>query len=527
MNRIPKIFPKALLLLTLSSGCSSSSTEPETPPPPAGSGTVCGQVRCEGRGVGGAVISDGVNVVKTDAEGYYSFTCDHAADFVRLSVPSGYEVARDGILPRFYAAIDPNATEAQRFDFDLTAVDNTRHLLLVMADMHISGRKPGYPDDGGTVVAELDAQQCRERFLPALADCVASAPAGCRVYGLNLGDMTHSEYWYSKGYSFAEYIETMKGVDFPVFHVIGNHDYCHKIADDTADAQYKAALGPTYYSFNLGRIHYIVLDDMIYKGANAYLTHIDERQMAWIARDMAALDPAVRDVVVAMHVPTVGGLQSDGSYKKALENFDAFYALFAGYNLTVMTGHWHHAHTVRIGERAVEQILPAVCGTWWYKLLCNDGTPAAFAACTVDGTAVGSRIVPIGPEYAQERYRVYNRGVTTSTGSVGPGAADPAGGSPAILVNLWGMRSDWTFTCYENGQSAGGSLTRVARYDPIHRQFCDEGAIAWERYSWCATVRTADHWLQYVPENPAADIRITVADGNGALLHVIDTRIEP
>lgn len=44
----------------------------------------------------------------------------------------------------------------------------------------------------------------------------------------------------------------------------------------------KAALGPTYYSFNLGRIHYIVLDDMVYKGSNAYDTRIDDRQMEWL-----------------------------------------------------------------------------------------------------------------------------------------------------------------------------------------------------------------------------------------------------
>ncbi len=397
--------------------------------------------------------------MKTDAEGYYSFTSDlSSADFVRISVPSGYETARDGILPTFYAAIDPAEPGTQRFDFDLTAADNTRHLLLVMADVHISGRKPGYPNDSGTVVAELDAKQCRERFVPALAAHAASAPAGYRVYGLNLGDMTHSEYWYSKNYSFPQYIEAMKDVDFPVFHAIGNHDYCHKVADDTADAQYKAALGPTYYSFNLGRIHYIVLDDMVYKGSNAYDTRIDDRQMEWLRKDLAATDPAVhsfnlgrihyivlddmvykgsnaydtriddrqmewlrkdlaatdpavRDVVVAMHVPTVNGLQTDGSYKKALGNFDEFYALFADYNLTVMSGHWHHAHSVRISDKASEYILPAACGTWWYKLLCNDGTPAAFAACTVNGTSMSRRIVPIGDEYVAST----SRNVTAST----------------------------------------------------------------------------------------------------------------
>lgn len=267
---------------------------------------------------------------------------------------------------------------------------------------------------------ELDARQCRDRFIPRIASCAASAPEGYRVYGLNLGDMTHSEYWYSKNYSFPQYIETMKGIGFPVFHAIGNHDYCHKVADDTADAQYKAALGPTYYSFNLGSIHYIVLDDMVYKGANSYAARIDDRQMEWLRRDLAAMDPAVRDVVVGMHVPTVSGLQTDGSYKKALENFDEFYALFAGYNLTVLSGHWHHAHSVRIGDTASEYILPAVCGTWWYELLCNDGTPAAFTAFTVDGTSVSRRIVPFGETYASERYRVYNKGSRPIPGPSAP-----------------------------------------------------------------------------------------------------------
>ena len=528
MTRLLNCFLSAALVSTLLAGCSSDSSSEGPVPPPAGDGNICGYVRCDGRGIAGVVVSDGANVVKTDAEGYYSFTSDLAtADFVRISIPSGYETARDGILPTFYAAIDPAEPGTQRFDFDLTAVDNTRHLLLVMADVHISGRKPGYPNDSGTVVAELDAKQCRERFIPALTAHAASAAAGYRVYGLNLGDMTHSEYWYSKNYSFLQYIEAMKGADFPIFHAIGNHDYCHKVADDTADAQYKAALGPTYYSFNLGRIHYIVLDDMVYKGSNAYSPRIDDRQMEWLRKDLAATDPAIRDVVVAMHVPTVNGLQTDGSYKKALENFDEFYALFADYNLTVMSGHWHHAHSIRIGDKAAEYILPAACGTWWYKLLCIDGTPAAFAAWTVNGTSMSHRIVPIGDEYAAERYRVYNKGVTTNTGTVAPGtASDPAGGSPAVLVNLWEMRPDWTFDCYENGVPTSGRLTRVARYDPIHRDFCNQGLIGWQRYSWCATVRTADHWLQYAPADPAAAIRITVTNHKGTLLHVIDTKIE-
>ena len=108
MNRILNCLSLAVLASTLFAGCSSDSPSEAPVPPPAGAGDVCGYVRCNGQGLSGVVVSDGVNVVKTDAAGYYSFTCDlSSADFVRISVPSGYETSRDGMLPAFYAAIDP------------------------------------------------------------------------------------------------------------------------------------------------------------------------------------------------------------------------------------------------------------------------------------------------------------------------------------------------------------------------------------------------------------------------------------
>ena len=54
----------------LFAGCSSESSPENPAPPPAGAGDVCGYVRCNGQGIAGVVVSDGVNVVKTDAAGY-------------------------------------------------------------------------------------------------------------------------------------------------------------------------------------------------------------------------------------------------------------------------------------------------------------------------------------------------------------------------------------------------------------------------------------------------------------------------
>jgi len=51
--------------------------------------------------------------------------------------------------------------------------------------------------------------------------------------------------------------------------------------------------GPSYYSFNYGRIYFVVLDDIGYSGWDAAQTvkgetvgYIDERQLEWLANDL-------------------------------------------------------------------------------------------------------------------------------------------------------------------------------------------------------------------------------------------------
>ena len=59
----------------------------------------------------------------------------------------------------------------------------------------------------------------------------------------------------------------------PVYNVIGNHDDAFEKAnlvmksnDLKADTVYKRHYGPTYYSYNRGKVHYVVLDDVEYRG---------------------------------------------------------------------------------------------------------------------------------------------------------------------------------------------------------------------------------------------------------------------
>jgi len=69
------------------------------------------------------------------------------------------------------------------------------------------------------------------------------------------------------------------GVAF--FYVAGNHDMDLGVrTSDRAKRSFKEHFGPTYYAFDRGRVHYVVLDDCFYIGRSyLYVGYLDERQL--------------------------------------------------------------------------------------------------------------------------------------------------------------------------------------------------------------------------------------------------------
>ena len=78
--------------------------------------TVYGKVSCDGAGLPNVVISDGVEVVKTDAEGVYQLKSAKKYGYVFISTPSGYETASNGVLPINYFKLYKTAAVAERVD---------------------------------------------------------------------------------------------------------------------------------------------------------------------------------------------------------------------------------------------------------------------------------------------------------------------------------------------------------------------------------------------------------------------------
>src|SRR5688572_24542622 len=75
---------------------------------------VHGRVSSEGKGIANAVVSDGFSVVVTDRKGRYEFTTHKSAQFITVSVPSGFHFLQENNITRCYQELKKEKNE---YDF--------------------------------------------------------------------------------------------------------------------------------------------------------------------------------------------------------------------------------------------------------------------------------------------------------------------------------------------------------------------------------------------------------------------------
>ena len=94
---------------------------------------VYGLISCGGVGVEGVVVSDGIETTVTDKDGLYYLKSDEYNKFVFMSIPSGYEAAANGVIPKFHKLLDGDSNTTERADWTLTKVDNANHVMYILA----------------------------------------------------------------------------------------------------------------------------------------------------------------------------------------------------------------------------------------------------------------------------------------------------------------------------------------------------------------------------------------------------------
>lgn len=488
--------------------------------------TLYGLISCAGKGVKDVVVSDGYEVVKTDAEGYYQMASKKKNGYVFVSIPSGYEVAALGVLPLFHKQLVSLPTVLERVDFELfKSGDQTNHTMMVFGDMHMANRTN---DRAQFKTFTTEVGKYREEHRNE------------KVYALTLGDMTWDLYWYSQNYGFDQYLAEVKSLSgLQIFHTIGNHDHdMNAVGDwDTALA-FKQKVCPNYYSFNVGGVHYVVLDDIECTNAKAsktdgsvrtYNTKVVNDDLEWLKKDLAFV-PKSTPVVVCMHAPLYN--QNGGN---AISNASELAACFSGFtNVLFETGHSHKIWNVDKGA-IKENNSGAVCGAWWWAgkyfptlNLAQDGAPNGYRILEVKGKTLSSRFKAIGRDDSYQ-FRVYDRNAinirpadcgVTKTANAANFTADLEKygdyGKPSninqVILNVWDYDDKWKIEVTENGKPL--TVKRVNLYDPLFLiayvgpRYAESTSITW-------TPSTSNHTFTVAATSPDSTLEIKVTDDEG------------
>lgn len=505
--------------------------------PDAGT-TVYGIVSSAGVGVENVVVSDGAEVTVTNEKGIYQLKSAKKWGYVFISVPSGYEVPSVGVLPQFHRALKNSADVVERADFKLEKVDGQdSYKIFMLGDMHLANRT-GDLGQFAQFTSDLTDYMTRHK--------------GEKMYALTLGDMTWDLYWYSNSYYFPQYLNTINSQikNLQIFHTMGNHDNDFQTRSDyDAAVKYVDQICPTYYSFNIGKVHYVVMDDIdcsSYDGTESrnYVKSLSAEQLDWLAKDLSHVDKTT-PVVVAMHAqvfyPTTSGFKIDHDQVNTLRLFD----ILDGYTVRFVTGHTHKLFNVTPdapivdGHNFREYNSGSVCASWWWSgnltpgiHIGTDGTPGGYGIWDVTGTDFQCLYKSTGwpEEYQFRSYDLNNVHFSMADVPLMPSDisasvknaymqyvnAYPQNNDNEVLINIWNWNSDWTLSVVDENRKTL-PYTEVWAYDPLHI-----AALSVKRFNNAGLKSTPSfitdkftHFFKVKADDADTDLVITVKDEFG------------
>jgi len=457
-------------------------------------------------GIEGVAVSNQIEVVLTDAEGRYTLPVGERT-VLFVSKPAGYALEKnEKKLPQFYylhfpegspsdfkyPGIAPTGPLPASIDFALLKVDESKDFtMLVSGDPqpHSQAEMDYFRDD---VVAEMLHEDAA-------------------LY-LALGDLVFD---YLDLYP--RYVDIVGQLDMPTYHVHGNHDMNYKaLTDEYAAETFRDTFGPEYYSFDVGKVHFIVIDDVHYNGWNVeenhyggYTGRITERQLAWMQHDLA-LVPSDKLIVLSSHIPLVTlapeRLETGGYFY--LENIEALYDILKDRSqILALSGHTHLTEVIQLDARhgwkgggTFWNVNPgAACGAWWTGPKDARGVPAAYC---MDGSPNGYFVFQFSGTDYEYWFRPVNMSqdhqirVSVPTGTIRKSAL----ADTPILANVFVGGSGTVVNCRVGGDSTIQQMVQTTISDPFMQRYLE--AYRDTMPSWLQDVAASSHlWKASLPQD--------------------------
>lgn len=438
-----------------------------------------GNVKCQGKGVSGIVVSNGITCTKTNSVGAYILPSD-GANFVFISTPSGYITKEENSIPLFYHKI---SSDVAIYDFEIwkNPKDDKHHLFIAQADVQVTD------------------SECLETYTKMLPDCmdlIKEEGKNKDVFGVDCGDIVGD-----MPSLYPDYIKATSSLCIPIYRAIGNHDMdYYGRTFETSHHTFEDYFGPTCYSFNKGKAHYIVLNDTFYFGREYfYMGYIDEKTFHWLEQDLSYIDTS-SPVFIIMHIPSqlqekkIPFEYNYSAIADQMVNASAFHDFLKSYHVHIISGHMHYNRNMIFSPNLMEHNTGAVCGTWWRTDICLDGTPRGYGVYEIDGTNVKWYFKSAG----------YPKDYQMRTYPIGASKEYPSD----IIVNVWNWDENWKVEWFENGINRG-EMIHFTGYDPLAEERCRNKEQM--KYDWISVTPT-DHLFRATPQMKNSKIEIKVTD---------------
>lgn len=212
-----------------------------------------------GEPVEGVSVSDGRNVVKTDADGQFKLNGWRKAHFITVTAPAGYWTED------YYIPVDKK-TASYNFTIEKSEIGaGEAHSFIQISDTEIGENGVG---EWINYIKELVSKE-KPAFLIHTGDI-------CYEEGLkrHLSDMN------------------TENMGLPVRYTIGNHDY---VEGDYGEQLFESIYGPVWYSFEVGNVHYIVTP--FQSGADYKSGYSKNDRWRWLENDLENTDPDMKVVI--------------------------------------------------------------------------------------------------------------------------------------------------------------------------------------------------------------------------------------
>lgn len=204
-------------------------------------------------------VSDGRNVVKTDENGAFSLKGYRKTRFITVTAPAGFTTEQ------YYIRTD-KATKSYDFALSASAIPaGAAHSFLQISDTEIGEKGTGEWLDAVKALAETQ----NPAFLIHTGDICYEAGLKAHYPAMNT--------------------ETM---GLPVRYIIGNHDY---VDGKYGEELFESIYGPTWYSFEVGNVHYVVTP--FGRGSDKKSGYSLNDRWRWLENDLKNTDPDMKVVM--------------------------------------------------------------------------------------------------------------------------------------------------------------------------------------------------------------------------------------